>query len=259
MTEPVSVLSSDGVARITLNRPDRLNAFNRELCLALNDAVARVAEDADVGVVILTGEGRAFSSGADLKEGIGGPDQSLVERLNREFLPAIDGIRRMGKPVIAAVNGPAAGIGVAYVLAADLAVMDAEAYLMMPFVNISLVPDGGITWDLVRLLGHKRAYEFIVSGERLDATTSRQLGLVNRIAAPGQALAAAEAWAAELLQRAPLALRYSKEALRANAEADFRAGFQKEGELQEICAHSEDAAEGIRAFVEKRPARYQGR
>lgn len=258
MSDPVKLRLDDGIAVITLNRPDRLNAFTYGLCAALNDAVAQVSADEGVRAVVLTGEGRAFSAGADLKEGLLG-EESLVERLNRDFLPAISGIRTMAKPVIAAVNGPAAGIGVAYVLASDLAVIDPAAYLMQPFVNISLVPDGGITWELVRQLGHKRAYEFIVSAEPMAPGRCLELGLVNRISAEGAALEEALGWARALLDRAPLALRYSKEALRVNAELGYRAGFQKEAELQEICAHSEDAHEGVAAFMEKRPARFKGR
>ena len=257
MSDPVKLCLDDGVAIVSLNRPDRLNAFSHELCAALNDAIAQVSADEGVRVVVLTGEGRAFSAGADLKEGLG--DESLVERLNRDFLPAISGIRTMAKPVIAAINGPAAGIGVAYVLASDLAVIDPDAYLMQPFVNISLVPDGGITWELVRQLGHKRAYEFIIGAERMRPEHCVELGLVNRVSAPGAAREEALAWARELLDKAPLALRYSKEALRVNAELGYRAGFQKEAELQEICAHSEDAKEGVAAFVAKRPPEFRGR
>ena len=257
MSDPVKLTIENRVAVIALNRPDRLNAFNSALCLALNDAVAHVSADEGVHVVILTGEGRAFSAGADLKEGLG--EGSLVERLNREFLPAIKGIREMPKPVIAAVNGPAAGIAVAYLLACDLAVMDRAAYLMQPFVNISLVPDGGITWELVRQLGYKRAYELIVSGEQMSADRCMELGLVNRLCEPERALSEAKRWADALLARAPLALRYSKEALRTNMERGFRDAFQKEAELQEICAHSEDCREGVTAFVEKREAAFKGR
>ncbi|MDX1569742.1 MAG: enoyl-CoA hydratase/isomerase family protein [Xanthomonadales bacterium] len=258
MQENVKFSVDDGIALIALNRPDRLNAFNHDLCSALNDAVAQASADEGIRVVVLTGEGRAFSSGADLKEGIGG-DESLVERLNRDFLPAISGIRKMDKPVIAAVNGPVAGIGAAYLLACDLAVMDPGAYVLQPFINISLVPDGGITWELVRQLGHKRAYEFITGGEPMAPQQCRDLGLINRISQPGAALEEAMDWARQLLEKAPLALRYSKEALRVNAELAFRAGFQKEAELQEICAHSDDAREGITAFVEKREPKFEGR
>lgn len=256
-TDPVSLHAADGIAVITLNRPERLNAFNRDLCLALNDAVASVSEDDSVRVVILTGAGKAFSSGADLKEGISA-ETSLQQRLNEEFRPAITGIMEMGKPVIAAINGPVAGIGAAYVLAADLAVMAEDAYMMQPFVNISLVPDGGITWHLAREMGHKRAYEFIISGQRLDAKRCEALGLVNRVVPSGQALQAAKEYARQLLQLAPLALRHSKAALRHSAENGFASAFDREGELQEICGASEDCQEGIKAFVEKRTANFRG-
>lgn len=258
MSDEVQLAIADGIATITLNRPQTLNAFNDLQCRALNEAVATVADDDDVRVVVLTGAGRGFSSGADLStEPMAGT--SLRDRLNELFKPSIVGLREMAKPVIAAVNGPVAGIGVAYVLAADLVVMSEEAFMMQPFININLVPDGGITWHLVRKLGHQRAFEFIVSGERVDAATCQTWGLVNRVVPTENVLEEAHQWADRLLQKAPMAIQASKRALRENLTATFEQGFALEGDLQEALGHAEDTREGIAAFSEKRTPIFIGK
>ncbi len=247
----------DGVGIITLNRPDALNAFVKELCLELIDAVEEMTADDSVGAVVITGAGRGFSSGADLKAGMA-DGQSLQDRLNTEFRPSIEGLMGMPKPVIAAVNGPAAGIGCAYVLASDLVVMGENAFMMQPFINISLVPDGGITWHLAQQIGHQRAFEFIVSGDRVSASKLENWGLVNRIVPDDSVLESAVSWASELVRKAPLGIKYSKQCLRENVMRDFRSAFELEGELQEICGASNDFKEGVAAFVEKRQAKFSG-
>ena len=250
--------TADGVATVTLNAPERLNAFNDAMCRELASTTETLSADESCRVVILTGAGRAFSSGADLKGSVDG-DKTLKEHLLEEFLPSIRALRDMNKPVIAAVNGPAAGIGVAFVLASDLVVMNASAYLMQPFVNVSLIPDGGITWELVRALGHRKAYEFIVSGDRMAAIDCLQFGLANRISDADDALCDARSWARELLSSAPLALAYSKLALRRSSELAFDDAFHEEADLQAVCGASRDFREGVAAFVEKRPPKFTGK
>ncbi len=257
MTDAVLLSIDDQVATITLNRPETLNAFNDEQAHQLNAAVARVADDERVRVVVLTGAGRGFSSGADLAAGPIG-EGSLKERLDTLFRPAITGLLGMKKPVIAAVNGPVAGIGVAYVLAADLVVMSQDAFMMQPFININLVPDGGITWHLVRQLGHQRAYEFIVGGERISAERCLQWGLANRVVPAAEVLDHTREWAAELLRKAPMALGFSKQALRDNAAKTFEEAFALEGALQDVLGRAEDTREGVSAFNEKRPPNFRG-
>ena len=157
------------------------------------------------------------------------------------------------------MRGAAAGIGSAYMLACDLVVMAEDSYLYQAFAAIGLIPDGGATWQLLRALGRKRALEIILGGERVYAPRCLELGLANRVAPPGQETDVALAWAAELAAKAPLAVQYSKQALNLAAENDLATMISQESALQSVCIDSDDAREGIAAFLDKRAPRFQGR
>jgi 2-(1,2-epoxy-1,2-dihydrophenyl)acetyl-CoA isomerase len=249
------------VALLTLNRPAALNSFDTALRTQLAAALQGVAADAGVRAVVLTGAGRAFSAGADLKAmGAGQADGEEVRRqLDEEYGPAIRTIIDMGKPVIAAVEGLVAGIGCAFVLASDLVVMADDAYFTLPFHNIALVPDGGINWLLERQVGARRAFEFAVDCTRLAAARCFELGLANRVVAKGTAVETALQWAARLAQRAPLALLHSKRLLREASGVDFARSYQSEVAAQSQCLGSQDFREGVTAFLEKREPRFTGR
>jgi len=258
--ETVLVERCGSVALVTLNRPQALNSFDAGLRRDLLRAVREVNDDAGVRVVILTGAGRGFCAGADLAEVPAGGEHFRVEdQLNGEYKPALMEIMEAPKPWISAVNGACAGIGSAFAMACDLTVMAEDAYIYQAFAAISLVPDGGATWHLVRTLGRKRAYEIIATGEKIPASKCLDWGLCNRVVPAEQLQADTLAWAEELAARAPLALRYAKEAVNGALEESVGNTISAEARLQHICVNSEDAKEGVIAFMEKRAPEWQGR
>jgi len=245
------------VAVITLNRPDALNSFNQEMRLDLVEATARARQDASVRVVVLTGAGRCFSAGADLKAGLRNGAQ-VEQWLNQEYKPSLMNLYEMQKPVIAAVHGFAAGIGISFALVCDLMIMGEGAYLLSPFSNIGLVPDGGATWLLTRAIGYQRAYQMACEAERIPATACLSMGLANRLVPDDRVLAEARAWAENLAQRAPLALAHTKQAMREAAHMDYAGTISYEAALQKLCIDSADSREGIAAFLEKRKPTFTG-
>ena len=255
-TETVRYAVNEGVALITLNRPQVMNAFNHQMRLELLAAVRRAIADAEVRVAVLTGEGRGFSAGADLADGM----PALVQQqIDEEYKPVLMAIAESPKPFISAVNGAAAGIGSSFAMVCDLTVMAENAYLYQAFMAIALVPDGGATWHLVRQLGRKRAFEMIVDGEKMNAARCVELGLANRVVPAERLLEETLAWARAIARKAPLALRYSKEALNKAMQLDLADTISYEAKLQNITMLSEDTREGVEAFFAKRPPVFKGR
>ncbi|MEZ4356173.1 MAG: enoyl-CoA hydratase-related protein [Myxococcota bacterium] len=245
------------IATLTLDRPERLNAMDTPLLRELLDATERLSGDDAVRVVILAGAGRSFCAGADLAAGVE-PGRTTADHLNEDHRPALEAIATSPKPWIAAVQGAAAGIGSAYMMACDLTVMAEDAYLFQAFAGIGLVPDGGATWHLVQTLGRKRAYELIATGDRLPAARCLELGLCNRVVPTERLLDETQAWARKLAERAPIALRLAKVGVWQAAQSDWDATFATEVEHQMRCIASEDAREGARAFLEKRKPVFRG-
>lgn len=241
---------------ITLCRPESMNAFTTELRAALQRALERAGADDAVRVVILTGEGRCFSAGADLNDKI---DRPVTDILLQEYRPVQEAIATMPKPVIAAVGGSAAGIGLSVALQCDLLIMADNAFLLSPFTTISLVPDGGLNWLLVRQLGYRRAFQLSVESERIPAERCVALGLANRTAPAEQLLSAALEWARVLEKRAPLSLAATKKAMRFAADNNWAVSYELEAELQDKLLGSEDNREGIAAFFGKRVPEFKGR
>lgn len=256
--ETVLLSSEQQVATICLNRPESLNAFTRQMRRDLHQALLAVSKMPDIRVVVIGAQGRGFSSGADLTEG---PEagQSVERQLLDEYLPIFTQIATMEQTVIAAVPGVAAGIGAALCMHCDLSVMADDAKMVMAFTNVALVPDGGASWNLLRGMGYQRAYAFIAEGGRLPAEECLALGLVNKLAPANEVLTTAQSWAAELAQRAPVALRQVKALLRNAASQSFVETFQAEAKAQNACLASADAAEAISAFMEKRPPVFTGK
>ena len=251
------------VARLVMNRPDKLNSFDTTLRREMIAAVAELNADPDVRVVVLTGAGRAFCAGADLAEGFAGGAQergaSTEHMLKTEYKPSLLGITESAKIWIAEVRGAAAGIGSAYMLACDFVVMAENAYLYQAFAAIGLIPDGGATWQLLRAVGRKRALEIILGGERIGARQCLELGLCNRVVGEGEEATSAMDWAQALAKKAPLAVRYSKQAIAVADASGFGDMIAREAEFQNICISSDDAQEGVLAFFEKREAQFSGR
>ena len=257
MSDIVKYDQQDGVAVITLNRPDSMNAFTNELRADLLQELTRATNDDDVRVVVLTGEGRCFSAGADLKDDV--IDRPISEKLQQEYRPVQEAIADMPKPIIAAIPGSAAGIGLSVALQCDLLIMANNAFMLSPFTTISLVPDGGLNWSLVRQLGYRRAFQLSVESERIPADRCVELGLANKAVPAAELQTAALDWARSLCNRAPLSLAATKKVMRYAADHDWASSYDLEAELQNSLFGNEDNIEGITAFLEKRAAVFKGR
>ena len=260
MSDLLSYETDGHVAVITLQRPEAMNAFNRELRAALRDAQAEAEADDAVRVVVLTGSGRAFSSGTDLKEGLGGdPASGLFDNSVRDYKPLVDGVAKSDKIYISAINGFAGGVALGLALGSDLAVMADDATIFSPFIGIGLVPDGGASWWFVHHLGYKRAFAAMAQGTRLDAKTCLEAGMVNRVVPAAELREASVAWAHELAAQAPLALQALKRIMRAATTETQENIARLESEHQMIMANTEDSREGIMSFVQKRKPEFRGR
>jgi 2-(1,2-epoxy-1,2-dihydrophenyl)acetyl-CoA isomerase len=256
MSDIVKYEQQDAVAIITLHRPDAMNSFNTELRAELVDAIGKAHADDTVRVVVLTGEGRCFSAGADLKAGIGG---DVTEILQTEYRPVQEAIANIPKPVIAAIPGSAAGIGLSVALQCDLLLMADNAFMLSPFTTIALVPDGGMNWLLVNQLGYRRAFQLSIESERIPADRCVELGLANKSVPADQLQSAAMDWATALSQRAPLSLAATKKVMRFAANNDWSSSYDLEAQLQGELLGSADNMEGIQAFFEKRAPKFRGK
>lgn len=251
--------TSGGVLTLTLNRPERLNAITGELLDALTEALRAAADDDGVRAVILTGAGRAFCSGQDLKWAAERGDGIDIRReLGEHYTPAIKAIRELPKPVIAAVNGTAAGAGFSLTLPCDLRIAAESATFVMAFVRIGLIPDAASTYFLPRLIGPARAAELMMLGDAIDSQRAHQIGLVSRVVPDPELLPAARQ-IAQRLASGPRSLAFIKEALRLSAANDLEAQLGVEERLQEQAAGTEDFFEGVGAFLQKRPPSFRGR
>ena len=254
--ETILVQVADRIARITLNRPDSLNALNGPMRRELLAALKAAGRDEAVRAVVITGEGRGFCSGADLR---GGEAERVFRRvLTDEYNPLIAAIRALPKPVVAAVNGVAAGAGVSLALACDLVYASEEARFIQAFVRIGLVPDSGSTRTLVRALGRHRAAQLIFSGDPLSAADALAVGLLNGVV-PGDQLAVTVRDAAMRLAAAPTrAIALAKRAINHAEDAELDESLAMEAALQELAGRTDDHAEGVAAFAEKREPRFVG-
>lgn len=250
-----------GVLRLTLNRPSRLNALDDELLSALGVALEVAREDDAVRCVLLTGAGRGFCAGADLGQGalIAEDRVALIRRhLATLYAPIILGIRELEKPVVAAVNGVAAGAGMSLALACDLRVCGESASFLQAFVRIGLVPDAGSTFFLPRLVGVARAAELCMLGDQVSAADALRIGLVNRVV-PDASLGDEAGALAERLAQGPRSLGLIKRALNLALASDLRTQLAHEEDLQGLALTTSDSVEGVTAFIEKRPASFEGR
>src|SRR5262250_1332512 len=252
----------EGIVTLVMNRPDRLNALNNELATALNDAVSRIASDESVRVVVVTGAGRAFCAGGDLAligKGRASGDTRALEPLLRAGMQAVLAMRTMPQPVIAAVNGAAAGAGMNIALSADIRIAAEEATFGQNFAKIGLFPDYGGTHFLPQLVGPSKAAELFYTGDMIDAKTALRLGIVNHVVPAAHLEAEVKTVAQKIAQGPPLAIRAVKRTLFASEKQKLAAALEHEVQEQMPCYLSEDCSEGIRAFFEKRPPQFRGK
>jgi 2-(1,2-epoxy-1,2-dihydrophenyl)acetyl-CoA isomerase len=256
------IWEQDGAAaRITLNRPDTLNAWHHDFGRELKQAIEVEAADPSVRALLITGAGRGFSSGADLKAGFDPADDGMpdiAKELNEVYHPIMAGLRHLEKPVVAAVNGPAVGIGASLAFACDLVLAAESAYFGLAFVNIGLMPDGGSTLFVPAAVGKARAFQLALLGERVEAAKALDWGLINYVHPDDRLLDEAGALVERLAAGPTQSYAGSKRALNRMLYPDLDAQLSLEADLQHALARTRDFQEGALAFVEKRQPAFQG-
>ena len=248
----------DGVATITLNRPDALNALTVPMKRELLAAFHAVERDVAVRAVILTGAGRAFCAGQDLRERLEPDAAPLGTELRERYNPITRAMRGLEKPIVGAINGVAAGAGASLAFACDLRIAAEGASFALAFGRVGLVPDSGATWLLPRLVGGARAAEIALLNDAMPATAALAMGLVTRVVPAAELGNTAREMAGRLAQGAPIAIALTKRALNAAWDRGLDGALEYEAYLQDLAGRSQDHAEGIAAFMEKRPPRFRG-
>ncbi len=257
MSEILRYELQDGIATLTLNRPDRYNAFNNDLSFQFIDALKKVRRDPEVRVIVLTGEGKAFCSGQDLKD-VQGKSRSLGESVEKRYNPMVRLITQTEKPFICKMNGVAAGAGASIALACDYVVAADSAKMVWAFANIGLVLDSGSSYFLPRLVGRQKAFELATLGEKITAAQALDMGLVNKVV-PRDELDAAVQPIAEHYAKAPTkAIGLIKRMLTRSFNSSLDEMLEMEKHGQEIAGRTEDYKEGVNAFNEKRKPVYKG-
>jgi 2-(1,2-epoxy-1,2-dihydrophenyl)acetyl-CoA isomerase len=259
--EPTVLVDIDaeaGIATLTLNRPDALNAMTVPMKRELVAAFRRIEREAAVRAVILTGAGRAFCAGQDLRERLQPDAAPLGVEVRERYNPIIRAMRALPKPIVGAINGVAAGAGASLAMACDVRIASEAASFALAFGRVGLVPDSGATWFLPRLVGSSRAAEIALLGDPVPAADALRLGLVGRVVPADQLATEARSVAARLAAGAPKAIALTKGALNASWEESLDAALDYEAHLQDIAGRTKDHAEGLAAFVEKRPPHFTG-
>ena len=254
---------SDGVATITLNRPDKSNAFDDVFIADMIDALKQVERDADTRAVVITGAGKNFCAGQDLgpmleryqsPEGV-----SFGAHLRKSYNVIIARVRALEKPVIAAINGAAAGAGLGLACACDLRHASEAAKFRMAFIGIALAPDSATSFLLPRLIGLGRATEMALTNDLIDASTALQYGLVNRVFTPADLLPKTHEFAVRLAQSPTKSIGLTKRAFNRSFSVDLETALENEANLQEIAGHTADHIEGVQAFIDKRAPQFKGK
>ena len=254
--QQVNLEVENGIGWIRFNRPEKMNAIGALTRRQLGDAIKQAERDEEVRVVVLTGAGRAFSSGADVTEMVQGAGMRTPEDvgnvLRNEYMPMLQRLRTMPKPVIAAMNGPAVGIGASFALACDIRIATPEAYILEAFVNIGLAPDGGVSWLLPRLAGTGVAYEMFFSGRPLSAADAHRLGVINRLVPADRLEEEVRDLANQLAAQPRQAIAGAKRAVNHALTSSYEDAMEFESYLQEAQAGSSEFADGVQKFLESR-------
>ncbi len=249
----------DGVATITFNRPSVLNAFNDQMIYETTTAFQQTGRDKAVRCVVLTGNGRGFSSGQDLADVKDRQDDfSLADHLRQGYHRLIKQMVMLEKPIIGAINGIAAGAGCGIALATDIRIASDKASFMLAFSRVGLVPDSGINWILPRMIGYARAYELAITAEKIPATQALEWGMVNRVVPANQLGETVAAWTQSLASGATLAYGLAKRGMNNAWGMSLAEALTYEAHLQEVAGRSHDYQEGVEAFLEKRPPQFKG-
>jgi 2-(1,2-epoxy-1,2-dihydrophenyl)acetyl-CoA isomerase len=250
--------TANGVARVTLNRPEVYNALNDGITFELQDALKMVAKDSAIRVVELTGEGKAFCSGQDLKAAVGAEKRSFFDSLQKRYNPIIRAMRELPKPVVCRLNGVAAGAGCSLALACDIIVASEDAVMTEVFINIGLVPDAGSSYFLPRLVGMAKAFELCSMGTKLKAGEALELGLVNKVVPAHQLDEAVKTYTDYFAVAPTKAIGLMKKMLNKSTTSSLDDMLEYEAYCQQIAGTSEDHKEGLAAFLGKRKAEFRG-
>lgn len=249
----------NGVATITLNRPDVYNALNDEITFEMQDAFKAVSKDENVRVVVLTGEGKAFCSGQDLKAASGDQKRSFLQSLHKRYNPIISAMRSLPKPIVCRLNGVAAGAGCSIALACDIIIASEEATLIEVFINIGLVPDSGSSYFLPRLVGMAKAFEMCSMGTRVKAGEAASIGLINKSVPSDQLDATVKSYTDYFAKAPTKSIGLIKKMLSKSATSTLEEMLEYEAYCQEIAGSSLDYKEGVTAFLEKRKPEFSGK
>jgi 2-(1,2-epoxy-1,2-dihydrophenyl)acetyl-CoA isomerase len=249
--ETITYVIENNVATISLNLPKTMNAFSKQMRLDLKRAIDASDANNDVRVVVLRAEGKGFSSGTDLTQGLAG-FKTIEEQIIEEYKPILMSIVNSNKPYIASVQGACAGIGASIALSCDLGVMAEGAFLYVPFAGISLVPDGGMAHFLVTAMGYKRAYQMFLESGRMQSDECLQYGLVNKVVEADKLVEATNTWAKTLAKGAPLSQKFGKQIMRQVHTSTYEETVDLEAKLQNNCFTSKDTLGAIDAFFKKK-------
>ena len=245
------------VATITLNEPDTVNAISQQMRHDLLDAITKADQDDDVRIVVINAEGRGFSAGTNLAEGLAG-FETIEDQIREEYKPFLMAIDKSDKLFISSIHGVAAGIGAAFAMTCDLTVMAEGAFIYLPFAGLSLVPDGGASFHAVKAMGYKRAMQWYAESGRMQAEDCLKYGLTNKVVAADKLKEETQAWAEQLAQGAPLAQKFGKQCLKAAHNQSLEEVLDMEAHLQVTCTTSKDYLAAVNAFFNKEKAEFKG-
>ncbi|HEY8935043.1 MAG TPA: enoyl-CoA hydratase-related protein [Cyclobacteriaceae bacterium] len=259
MFQYINYTVNQGIGTVTLNRPDVYNALNDEITFELQDVLKRISKDDAIRVVVLTGEGKAFCSGQDLKSVPADQKRSFMDSLHKRYNPIIRAMRELPKPIISKLNGVAAGAGCSLALACDMIIASEEASLIEVFINIGLVPDSGSSYFLPRLVGMAKAFELCALGSKVKAKEAAELGLINRVVPADQLEQTVNELANQFANAPTRAIGLIKKMLNKSTMSSLDQMLDYEAYCQEIAGQTSDYKEGVKAFLEKRKPEFTGK